>query len=225
MENLNTDNGWDAVSRILHWLIAGAVAALVLTALAGEALEETKAGKLAMDTHYWAGISAIAAVAARLLWGLAARGRARLTIPPGFFQTYPARVAAELRFLLNGEDSPMRDGRGHNPLALPVYLLALALFAGQAVTGLLMEDEHDKPASALVSLAQQDGEEDEHEGGHHEGAEHGESVFEELHEAGLFWVPLFILIHLAGVTLHWLRGERWVLRAMMTGEAPDMGKR
>ena len=225
MEDLVTDSGWDLFTRVLHWAIAAAVAALVLTALVGEALEETKAGERVMNLHYWAGIGAIAAVAARLVWGLFARGRARLSLAPGFMQMYPKRAVAELRFLLNGEDGPERERRGHNPLALPVYLLALALFAGQAVTGLLMEDEHDKPSAAQTGMAWEDGDEEDIEGDRHEEREHGESVFEEWHEAGLFWAPVFILIHLAGIMLHWLRGEGWMLRAMITGEAPNVGKR
>lgn len=41
-----------------------------------------------------------------------------------------------------------------------------------------------------------------------------ETLGEEIHELGLFWVPIFLFMHLGGIFIHYLRGERDLLNGM-----------
>jgi cytochrome b len=50
-----------------------------------------------------------------------------------------------------------------------------------------------------------------------EGEKEGEDILEELHGSGLFWVPLFLVLHLGGMFLHYLRGEKGLLSGMLSG--------
>ena len=47
--------------------------------------------------------------------------------------------------------------------------------------------------------------------------EGGEAGWEEVHEGGLFWVPLFLVLHLGGIFVHYLRGEKGLLWGMLLG--------
>lgn len=111
---------WDLPTRIFHWLLAAAVAGLVLSGQIG--------GNF-MDWHGRFGIAVIGLLAFRLVWGLAGPTYARFT---QFFPT-PGKILAYLR----GE----WRGLGHNPLgALSVFGL-LAVLALQAATGLFANDD------------------------------------------------------------------------------------
>jgi len=41
-----------------------------------------------------------------------------------------------------------------------------------------------------------------------------ETLGEEIHDLGLYWVPLFLVLHLGGIYIHYRRGERDILREM-----------
>ena len=45
----------------------------------------------------------------------------------------------------------------------------------------------------------------------------GEDMLEELHGSGLYLVPLFLVLHLGGMFLHYLRGERGLLSGILSG--------
>jgi cytochrome b len=41
-----------------------------------------------------------------------------------------------------------------------------------------------------------------------------ETLGEEIHDLGLFWVPIFLVMHLGGIYIHYRRGERDLLKGM-----------
>ncbi len=242
--------GWDMPTRILHWIIASFLIALFVSAAGMEILEETfgKVAEIKLKyVHLYLGIALSVAVAARVLWGFFGNGSVNWRgIPAGIAQ-YPGWVAAEIDFVLRGADSDKRKKGGHNPLAIPVYFLALIMILLQAATGLGMWGDLDnnakkhgvvqaltrpdtaalsKPIDLLIpsAFAHEDHDEKGEGSGAGEagGGKKEEKIGEEIHEAGLFWVPLFLVLHLGGMFIHYLRGERGFLKGMTTGGAAGL---
>jgi cytochrome b len=240
--------GWDTPTRIMHWMTASLVIALFLSAVGLEILEETF-GKVAQIklkyVHLYLGLALTASVSARILWGFFGNSSVNWRGISSGVAKYPGLVAAELDFVLRGVDSDKRKKEGHNPLAIPVYFLALAMILLQISTGLGMWDGLDqkakkhgvaqaltkpsmaalsKPMDLLVPSAFADDNDDDEKGNASRGGEAGgeskkeEGIGEEIHEIGLLWVPFFLLLHLGGMFIHYLRGERGFLRGMTTGE-------
>lgn len=235
---------WDTPTRILHWTMASLLIALFLSAAGMEILEETfgKVAEIKLKyVHLYLGLALSGAVAARVLWGFFGNDSVNWRgIPSGIAQ-YPGWVAAEIDFILRGADSDKRKKGGHNPLAIPVYFLALMMILLQIATGLGMWGDLDskakkhgvaqaatrpdtatlsKPMDMLVPSAFAHGDHDEKAEGSGSGEGAGkkeEKIGEEIHEAGLFWIPLFLASHLCGMLIHRLRGERGFLRGMTAG--------
>ena len=106
---------WDAAVRLLHW----ALALLVLFAF------------LRDDGDWWhraGGYAAVVLVAARLLWGAAARGNARLAA----MQPSPRATRRYLQLLRRGR-APRQAG--HDPLALWMVWLLWTLVLLLGLTG------------------------------------------------------------------------------------------
>lgn len=113
---------WDLPTRIFHWSLAAAVAALVITA---------KTGGAAMDWHYRLGYGVLALLLFRIAWGLFGGHWSRFRS----FAHPPGRTIAYLR----GRARP-DELAGHTPLgALSVFAL-LAVLAVQVVSGLASDD-------------------------------------------------------------------------------------
>ena len=195
--------------------------------------------------HLYIGLALTASVTTRLLWGFLGNGSVNWRGIPSGIGKYPGWVTAELDFVLRGVDSDKRKRGGHNPLGIPVYFFALTMILLQIATGLGLWDHLDskakkhgvaqtltrpdtaafsKPMDILVpsAFAHEDHDDDEKSEG--AGAEEAigeggreEGIGEEIHEIGLFWVPFFLLMHLGGMFIHNLRGERGFLRGMTRG--------
>ncbi|MDR3352263.1 MAG: cytochrome b/b6 domain-containing protein [Zoogloeaceae bacterium] len=111
---------WDLPTRLFHWLLVAAIAALFVTG---------KVGGNWIEWHGKIGIFVVGLVVFRIVWGFLGSTYAR------FWQFFPrpAAIAAYLKGSWHGE--------GHNPLgALSVFAL-LSLVGIQAVLGLLTTDE------------------------------------------------------------------------------------
>lgn len=114
---------WDLPTRLFHWLLAGCILALTVTA---------KLGGNAMNWHLILGQTVLALLIFRLLWGLVGGHWSRF----GSFAPSPAALA---RYLRGGATA--RDRAGHNPLgALSVFVMLTVLIA-QVSSGLLSDDE------------------------------------------------------------------------------------
>lgn len=117
---------WDALVRGLHWTLAGAVATAWISGHWAPADFDA--------VHHTAGYVALAAVAARLAWGLIGPRHARLAS----FVRRPREVLAYARALRAG-----REPRyvGHNPLGGWMAVLLWSVAAAVAVTGWLYTTE------------------------------------------------------------------------------------
>ena len=172
---------WDGGVRIVHWSLVIAVGTALVLGFLGP--------KRLLDWHVWAGYTAAALVAFRVIWGFSGTTFAR-------FSTFPPSIAS-VRGHLSGRHAP---GYGHNPLgALMVYAL-LAIVLALAVTGLLTLGGvvRQGPLAAWVSYAA------------------GRSI-KESHE-WLGWGMLaLVALHIGGVILESVRERENLARAMATG--------
>ncbi|CAM3966196.1 cytochrome b/b6 domain-containing protein [Roseateles saccharophilus] len=113
---------WDALVRTLHWALAGAVATAWISG--------HRPPRHFDAWHHTAGHVALAAVALRLLWGLAGNRYARLAQ----FVCGPRAVLAYARALRSGHE-PRHIG--HNPLGGWMVLALWATAAALSTTGWL----------------------------------------------------------------------------------------
>lgn len=116
---------WDLPLRLFHWMLVLLIIVSVVS---------VNIGGNAMEVHEWSGISLLALVLFRILWGFAGGHHARFTR----FVRGPAAIAAYIR--------AMRSGRfvhslGHNPLGALSVLALLTCLLVQAVTGLFSNDD------------------------------------------------------------------------------------
>lgn len=136
---------WDRFVRFFHWALAGCVLVNFFVTHDGKAL------------HQWLGYTALALVAARIVWGFIGTRHARFA---DFFPT-PRRVRAHVRALLSGRPD---FHAGHNPLAGIMVILLLALVLSLGLTGYLqttdrffgeewLQDTHEAIANTLIGLA------------------------------------------------------------------------
>ena len=228
---METKKKWDLPTRILHWTIALSILSLALTALLGEAAEETLGKKAEISVfyvHLYIGFIAIAAVALRVIWGFFGNDAVNWRGALSGMAAYPAAARAELAYLLSGKEVEGRSKSAHNPLAVPVYLGALMLFIVSAITGLNLWSHLDQKAArngmavsaapSFTTPAYADSflDDEEKEKGGHEGHEGGKSEFvEEIHELGMLWVSLYLLMHLGGIFMHYTREDKNILWNMV----------
>lgn len=111
---------WDWPLRLFHWLLLSAVATAIATGLAGGDW---------MAWHGRAGLSIVALLGFRLVWGLVGSTTSRF----GHFFPTPAR----LRVYFSGA----WQGGGHNPLGAFSVFALLGLLALQVTTGLFSNDD------------------------------------------------------------------------------------
>lgn len=111
---------WDWPLRLFHWLLLAAVSAAIATGLAGGDW---------MAWHGRAGLTIVALLGFRLVWGLVGSTTSRF----GHFFPTPAR----LRVYFNGA----WQGVGHNPLGAFSVFALLGLLALQVTTGLFSNDD------------------------------------------------------------------------------------
>ena len=116
---------WDLPTRACHWLLATLFVALIITGRVGGA---------AMDWHMRIGLTVLALLVFRLLWGLIGGRWSR-------FAAFIYGPATVLRYL-RGQHTPSEHFEvGHNPLgSLSVFGLLLLLLV-QVATGLVADDE------------------------------------------------------------------------------------
>lgn len=236
------DRKWDAVVIITHWIVAFAAISLFFTGISFELVEELlgkDAERLLSVFHYYLGLVMILGASIRIAWGFVGDESVRWSRLLKEAPNYPKWLRAEIDFLLFGANPHDRKKAGHNPLAIPVYLAALAMFVIQAYTGLVMW-EHFKKESAAKGFAHVTvwpkeasaesftyiNDDDSHwdaevfvKGGDKEAED--EDFYEDIHEFGLVWVPLFLIIHLGGMFAHRLRGDRNVFSPMIPRWPPS----
>ena len=171
----------DVVTRLLHVaLVALGLAAWLTGDLADDYDERVSLG---FAIHGWIGMGAAAAVALRLLWGVAGPRTAR------FSEWLPVtrdriRLAAEdLRELVRLR---IPERAPHQGLAGVVQSIGLVIFAWMAATGTLLFFAAEPGARPGRWL----------------------DVVEVLHGAGEALIPVFLAVHVGATITHALAGDR-----------------
>jgi cytochrome b len=193
---------WDPLVRLTHWGVAAAI--LVNGVISEEGSE----------LHVWIGYAAGALLGVRLLWGLIGTTPARFSsFPPS-----PRRALAHVADVAAGRH---RSHRSHNPLgALMVYALwgtlatvvatGVAMDGGNALAGQSVESRTTHGAPEPYERA--------YESRERGGESESEEMLEEIHEVAANLLFLLAGLHVAGVVFETLRGERGLVRGMITGQ-------
>jgi len=135
---------WDPLVRVFHWALAISIAVAWFTS------EHPK------GLHQWAGYTAGALIAVRLVWGFIAPGHAR-------FADFVRRPGAILQYLAEIWRGRERRYLGHNPAGGAMIVALLSAVAAQVTTGWLqttdafwgvewMEDLHGALAKLILLL-------------------------------------------------------------------------
>lgn len=111
---------WDLPLRLFHWLLAAAIAVLMVSG---------NVGGLLLHWHGKIGLAVVGMLAFRVVWGFVGSTHSRFA---EFFPT-PRKIRRHL--------SSSWTGVGHNPLGALSVLAMLAVIASQAVSGLFVNDD------------------------------------------------------------------------------------
>jgi len=139
-----TTRVWDTFVRVFHW---GLVASFVVAWVTGD---DWKA------LHLWAGYSAAALIAMRLIWGVIGTPNARFSR----FVKSPLVVADYLKDIITGQEA---RHLGHNPAGGAMIVALLATLIGLCLSGWflttdtfwgseMMEDIHETLANLALVL-------------------------------------------------------------------------
>lgn len=130
---------WDLPTRLLHWLLAATVIALVVTG---------KVGGNATVWHMRMGCAVLGMLVFRLVWGFAGGHWSRFAS----FVRGPATVLRHLRGLSRTDE---HHDVGHSPLGALSVLAMLVVLSLQVATGLVADDEiaSTGPLNRYVSSA------------------------------------------------------------------------
>jgi cytochrome b len=172
---------WDFPTRLFHWS---------LVALIG--FSWWSAEERLMDWHRLSGITVLALVVFRLLWGFIGGSTARFS---GFVRS-PGRVLAYLR---PGSNAPRTAG--HNPLGGYSVVLMLLLLTMQVTTGLFAVDVdgiESGPLSFLVSFDQG-------------------RVASEIHEISFTLLQIIVGLHVLAILFYLVVKKLNLVRPMVTG--------
>ncbi len=178
---------WDLPTRSFHWLLALAVVGLVITA---------KVGGNAMVWHMRLGLTVLALLSFRIVWGLVGGRWSR-------FANFIYAPSSLLRYLRGAQRPGDHFEVGHSPLAAFSVFALIMLLLVQVGTGLVADDEITTtgPLNRYVSnatglLAT----------GWHTG--YGQ------------WILLtLVTLHIVAIVVYKLRGKSLVM-PMITGDKP-----
>jgi cytochrome b len=184
---------FDPLLRLLHWVIALAIVALIATSQLAEAFEHGPYENTLWNLHILAGYVLSAGLLTRLLWGIVGPVSARWRD-----LWHPAVWKASLKNLR----LPATHRAGHDPIASLGYLFAYGVMALMVVTGLGLSASEFQAGPLAGWLGS---------------AGWLEDVLGEPHEVGFVLLLGFIGLHMAALVFHQLRGER-VAQSMVTGK-------
>lgn len=176
---------WDLPTRLFHIALALAVTGAIVTA---------KIGNAWMDWHVKLGITALALITFRVIWGFIGPRYARFS----HFLCSPAKILRYFKVKPQLHDQEP----GHNPLGGLSVIAMLAVLGAQAVTGLFSNDEilTQGPLAQFVSDA-------------------SSSLATGLHQFNEKFVYFFIALHLVAIVFYTSKGER-LIGPMIHGDVP-----
>ncbi|MBI3432155.1 MAG: cytochrome b/b6 domain-containing protein [Hydrogenophilales bacterium] len=184
---------FDPLLRLLHWVIALAIVALIVTSQLADGFEHGPYEKTLWNLHILIGYTLTAGLLTRLLWGLVGPLSARWRD-----LWHPAVWKDSLKNMR----LPAKHRAGHDPIASLAYLFAYGVMALMVVTGLGLAASEFQTGPLAGWLGNMPWLED---------------VLGEPHEFGFGLMLGFIGLHLAALVFHQWRGER-VAQSMVTGK-------
>ena len=184
---------YDPLLRVLHWVIALSIVALIASSQLAEAFEHGPWESAIWNLHILAGYGLTVALLTRLLWGFVGPASARW---PDLW--HPATWKASLKTLR----LPSAHRVGHDPIASLAYLFAYGVMALMVATGLGLAASEFQAGPLAGWLGNVSWLED---------------VLGEPHEVGFSLMLGFIGLHMAALVYHQIRGER-VAQSMVTGK-------
>ncbi|WP_317932301.1 cytochrome b/b6 domain-containing protein [Halioxenophilus sp. WMMB6] len=192
---------WDKFVRIFHWSL---VALFALSYFTGESES---------PIHIYSGYAIVCLLLARIVWGFIGSKHAR-------FSDFVKRPAAVIEYAKSMVGGHPKRFLGHNPLGGVMILLLLAGLLLTTVSGLKLyavsEGRGPLAASWQMSALPQAVADDDHDDDQRAESA-GEEFWEEVHEAGVNFLILMIILHVGGVIISSrLHGES-LPKAMLTG--------
>ena len=180
---------WDLPLRLFHWGLAVSVISGVVSVNMGR-----------MDIHERAGLTVLALVLFRLIWGFAGGYNAR-------FVHFVRPPLAVLRWLRTPQDKGMPRTAGHSPVAALSVLALLGIAAFMASTGLFSTDGilFDAPLAHLSPVPP--------------------DLMAKIHHGGKPVLILLVLLHLGAILVYKFHKKIGLTKAMVTGRATDAPER
>lgn len=183
---------YDPVLRLLHWVNAVLISALLISGLGAWALDPGVARGVLHQWHGLLGAALITGLAARAVWGVVGPGHARLI---DMWQPATWRRLKETGLFTHARF-------GHHPTASLAYLLAYGLMIVLSASGLMLLAIRQGSGPLQSWLGWQ------------------ASLLplpDWLHLAAAWGILAFVAIHLAALVLHPLLHRIPVAQAMFTG--------
>lgn len=203
---------WDWPTRVLHWLNAIIVIALIALMLGAEWMEELGVEKAlrrpVKEWHAYLGHVFMITLSLRIIWGFIGNKYARFSdiLPIKGWQWQA--IGHNIKWYLSGFKGRAAKAIGHDPLAALFYTVLFIVLISQALTGMLLSGAEFKTFPGTLFT-----------GGMSEEAIEGlEEALEELHEAGFLFIIFFIAAHLAGLIAHELKEKTGLLTSMVNGK-------
>jgi cytochrome b len=184
---------FDPLLRLLHWVIALSVVALIASSQLAEAFEDGPYETAIWNLHILAGYGLTVALLTRLLWGL---------VGPASARWQDLWHPTTWKYSLKNLRLPSAHRVGHDPIASLAYLFAYGVMALMVVTGLGLAASEFNTGPLASWLGN---------------AGWVEDVTEDPHEFGFALMLGFVGLHMAALVFHQLRGER-VAQSMVTGK-------
>ena len=176
---------WDIPTRLFHWIVVVLVFVSWLSADQGY-----------MQVHLWSGLSLLALLLFRLIWGLFGSTTSRFS---NFVRPLP-QVLRYLKGMVSG-DKPLYAG--HNPAGGLMVIVLLSVLFAQAVTGLFATDGVKFTAPLSFWLPE-------------------EASVQVTNIHGMIFNVILLLIwcHVVAVGFYlWVKGDN-LIRPMLTGRKP-----
>ncbi|MBI5237408.1 MAG: cytochrome b/b6 domain-containing protein [Deltaproteobacteria bacterium] len=205
-------DSWDWVTRVLHWLNAGFVIALILLVFGKEGMESIGIKKEMREPvnklHAYMGHAFIVTFFLRVVWGFIGNRYAKWGDMIPYSKERRHAIGQNLKWYLSGfKGAPYRTA-GHDPLASVFYIVLFAVLALQAVTGIIMSgiEFHTFPGTLFT-------------GGASDASRKalGEAL-EDVHESGMFFMFFFIAAHLFGIVVHEVKEKTGLFSSMIHGK-------
>ncbi len=233
---------WDLPMRVLHWTNAIIILVLVALILGHEWFEDSPIGEDMGRLHAYLGHVLAITLAFRLIWGFLGNEYSRWRDIIPFTAEQRRKIAADIKWAAGGFRGRSPAYVGHNPLASLLYIVLFVFLIGQVASGVILSGEEygtfpgkylvapEAESSAGVAekapyvadhLDFDDDHDNEHELGEQDNEGHesegGEEVIEEFHEFGLYFIYVYLILHIGGLIVHEVTSRRGLLRAMITG--------